>query len=477
MDCEICVSPFNQSTRKRVSCPACRLNVCVACVKTYTAGSLQASLDITCMQCKHLWDTEFVCTHISRSLVAVHKRHVEKLLIDQERTKLPETQYYIEYDHAMERIVRPQIEQLIESLIELQNKHERAWQEGTLADVQDAHRLIRKTRREINWYSRHLEAWRFHKRMTCTPYIPDHFKKNNTTTPHDKKEKIAQHVFPCSEPECPGFVMDDTYACGTCKTSFCKKCYQRTVLDHPHVCQAAFLATADDIRRNTKACPKCAIRIHKIEGCDQMWCTQCHTGFSWLTGKIESEDRIHNPHYFEWASRNRGETPGNNCRPVRMHMLTHCGVLFGGGSPEYEYFVEQFRLNSHMRFIEMEQHFVQTERDHLDLRLRFLKKEITEKHLGTVLYKRHKEYRVNTRRAQVCQFFVDASNDIFNRLMYQCSSAEQAVPLQRELEALNAYTNECFVSLKKTYHMKMPVIRFHYGTFETSGYNGFLPME
>lgn len=476
MDCSICVSPFNRVARKEVQCPWCQLSVCVECLDRFCDES--PVIDVQCMQCKNVWDTEFIVSNVSRTFLNRNKKRVERLLIDTERGKLPETQYALQYDRAMNEIVRPEALRLGADIRRMEQDLDTTHSEQDHFDLLFE---LRRSRRFFNRLNRHLEAWKYGLRMTYTRFIPEALRG---TEEDDEAEKKPTHVFPCSAGEsCVGYVMSHDHKCGTCSTEYCSKCFQPK---HSGTdCKEEEVQTAKLIRESSKPCPKCAVRIHKIEGCDQMWCTQCRTAFSWNTGKIETHE-VHNPHYYEWFRNNQNrenpeaETPCDR-RPVRMHLLTHLGVLLPVGSVLYDYFVERIRLNTHIRFIEMDNHFSRTnyeDRDNLDLRLRWLKKEITEKHFGTVLYKRRKETLVNTRRVGILRLYVDASDDIFHRLLRETNEAGPGLDsLKTELDNLMNYVNKCFDTMRSVYKMKMPVIRFNNHSFELGGYTGFLPME
>ena len=42
-----------------------------------------------------------------------------------------------------------------------------------------------------------------------------------------------------------------------------------------------------------------------LHNCDQMWCIECKTAFSWAKGTIE-KGVVHNPHYYQWMRQNGG---------------------------------------------------------------------------------------------------------------------------------------------------------------------------
>ena len=106
--------------------------------------------------------------------------------------------------------------------------------------------------------------------------------------------------FVCPEQDCLGklYKTDDGYKCNICNSLFCLHCLGK-INNGVHACDIQEVNTLIDIIRNTVPCPKCSTRIYRISGCDDMFCTNCHTGFSYRTGKIK-HGNFHNPHRQEF---------------------------------------------------------------------------------------------------------------------------------------------------------------------------------
>lgn len=155
------------------------------------------------------------------------------------------------------------------------------------------------------------------------------------------------YLFRCSYDNCNGFV-NDKYKCELCRHRYCNKCFailnddkfnESESHSENHVCKQEDLLTAEEIMKSTKPCPKCASRIFKISGCSQMFCTNCHIGFDYNTGKIITKD-FHNPHRMEWLLSNgkNVDDTQNNCETVsylhnkylmyRLYQMNHVkGIL------------------------------------------------------------------------------------------------------------------------------------------------------
>ena len=104
----------------------------------------------------------------------------------------------------------------------------------------------------------------------------------------------------CPHDNCRGF-LSSQYKCELCEMFTCPHCLEVIGVskDIPHTCNPDSVASAEFIKKDTKPCPQCGTRIHKIQGCNQMWCTQCHVAFNYDTGKIDT-GRVHNPEYYRY---------------------------------------------------------------------------------------------------------------------------------------------------------------------------------
>lgn len=235
-----------------------------------------------CMCCKEMLTTEFIFLHTPKAFQKIYMAKITKIDMMKEQLLLKSTQERLQAKTNIKMI-----KARISSSLKIQavyQKHLKAFPEDhTAAELYtEISKLIDKSYEDCHVYR-------------------DILVKSD--------EEIHQHSnsFFCPTLSCNGLVARGR--CGECKKKICVTCHE--VVDNDgdsdgHVCDVDTLETIKLIKKETKPCPKCNVSIHKIDGCDQMFCTNCHTGFSWRTGQIQT--RIHNPHYFEWLRSRAHET-------------------------------------------------------------------------------------------------------------------------------------------------------------------------
>ena len=237
----------------------------------------------------------------------------------------------------------------------------------------------------------------------------------------------------------------------------CSNCHEVTGVDtHLHTCKPENVETAKLLAKDTKPCPKCATPIFKIEGCDQMFCTQCQTPFSWKTGRVEN-GVIHNPHYFEWLRRNGNEE--RNLLEVR------CGREIDNDFISRIVNVSSLQVSTicrnivHIRRVELPKYVINVVNDNQDLRVNYLTQKITEEKFKSLLQKRNREKTKRLDIANILNMYIDSSTDILYRYLKKCKKDKVSgntvhfieQKYLSELRSLITYTNSCFTDVSDLY--------------------------
>jgi len=387
--CPVCLEDFTASVRARVSCPQCHLEVCRTCVRRYLLNTTQQA---HCMghNCKCTWDREFLIKNLLKSFVnGEYKKHRAKMLLDQEKARMPETmpavENYMKIGSMKKEVSEDQedYEKLRVQLVKLKRK-------------------IDTTKRNIKRYER------------------------GETGAEEKKREFKRK---CGVEGCRGF-LSSQWKCGLCATFTCPHCFEVLGKEKNcgHVCDPNNVESANMIKKETKPCPSCATPIFKIQGCDQMWCTQCHIAFSWKSG-LRVNGVIHNPHFYQW------QREGGGAAPVQTPGAQVCGGLPGAwqfrrqlnriitGDPYKSTTLSNLVMELHSGCA----HFQHWELDRLrrdcqnaannkNLRIKYLCKEISEAVLMTKLQQQDKKREKKMAQLQVYELlntiFLENLNDI-----------------------------------------------------------------
>lgn len=447
--CIVCFDPFNKTIRAPSECPYCHTKICRTCLQTYLLNDINDTPQCVNPDCGNGWERDFLDAQFTRSFrLTTYKEHRETVLKDRERSRLPATQEdaaayrnaVVMFDTVSSELTRvnAQIKELIAQQITLDNERRRVKQ------VYDSYGRIRMGE---DGRIAHVAAGRA------------------------PRAEAAAFVKPCPAPDCKGF-LSTAWKCGLCNLYSCPDCHELKgeSRDTEHTCDADKVATVRLLAHDSRNCPKCGVTITKIDGCDQMYCTACNTGFSWRTGKI-AEGPIHNPHYFAWLA-SQGRDPRAapavgrvaNCEadldnavaralaPDNPHVVNarYYNIRRGArANTDTNFLIEAWRIMREEQAINArEPDMNETFRE---LRVRFMTNNITEDKWKSELQRAEKHVNFIRAVRQVRDVYVGAVRDIIRQVL---NADHNKVEIRRQVQELIDYCNNSYEEVSKRFGRK-----------------------
>jgi len=462
MNCSICVERFNRSNHAPITCAGCPVVVCASCTETYL---LMTSENAHCMSCRIGWTREMLdaCGLTNKFVRQTYKKRREDVLFERERGMMPATQPYVERRIAIKNYTR-QIEEFARQLA------------SVARNIASNRNLTPQEISDMTGNDSYNECimWRINKHYE---YLSESTRLKNeqerlhalisymNTCDVDVKRESRKFVRACPANGCKGF-LSHVWKCGVCDNWTCPECHEvkGAEKDVEHVCNPNNVATAKLLARDTKPCPKCASMIFKIEGCDQMWCPQCTTAFSWRTGAIEL-GRIHNPHYYEYRRANGtlpreiGDIPCGGMPSETLVLakttqlsLTYYNILLMN-IVRYHYHIANVIIPIYTRRRD----------DNMDLRIMYMMNILSEDKFKSKIQSREKAGEKKTEILNIINTYQVVTSEITQRIL-TVTNGEQFNQLFSEFDNIRIYINDLLRGISIRYSCVTPRITENFTT-------------
>lgn len=424
--CNICDEVYNRMANTEVKCNLCQVSSCRKCIQTFLVTTTN---DPHCMHCNKAWEREFIDDNLTATYrMNDYKKHRENILLDREIALMPATQYRAEQIKEAEKLHAEMMPPLDAQLKELYEES------SAVAKKINAIYILR---------SDTLHQIRLLR------------------TGQTKKAKVeVNFVRKCPDGECRGF-LSTAWKCGLCSKWACPECHEikGDTRDIAHECKPENVATAKLLAKDSRPCPGCGVVICKIDGCDQMWCSQCHTAFSWRTGQKET-GVVHNPHFYEWQRRmNNGVAPRVG------------GDVACGGVPNYHELrntirtmnptditnlLNFHRIVQHVQAVEIARfHNVFNEADNEDMRISYLLGNVSADDMKIEIQKREKKREKERAQRRAYEVLVQGGTDLLRRIMAE-TTVQGKKAITEEIDALRVYINELLAKINERLKLSVP---------------------
>jgi hypothetical protein len=443
LECAVCVSSYNQSKHLKITCPYCDFSSCRQCNQHWILNENISK----CMNCKKEWDRNFLVSAFTKTFISKdYKTHLENVLFDQERALLPATQPIVE------KIIK--LEEMNAEVLNIQKQINQI-----TAPYKDR---ITKLNREIRLLQN-----------------------------YDTNGQRSVFIRACPAADCRGF-LSSQWKCGICQQWSCPECHEIKGRDReaPHTCDPNDVASATLLTNDTKSCPCCGMGIYRIEGCDQLFCTLCHTAFSWRTGRIET-NRIHNPHYYEWL---RQSGDGGEIRREAGDMI--CGMeldnqmardiggllrsmsIYSANDVQIECIRKTIyrciERTLHMTYIDLPKYQTDQVTNNELLRIDYLRNRIPLDYFKKEIQRRDKRVKKYREIYNVLQVWTVTITEIMFRIRNQCleniytfsdeTRAEETKLINietmiGEIKQIREYCNTCFETISRNYNCTLLTIQ------------------
>ena len=212
-----------------------------------------------------------------------------------------------------------------------------------------------------------------------------------------------------------------------------------------------------------------------LRNCNQMFCTDCKTVFSWRTGEIITGGFMHNPHYLDWVRTTRGtagnggldldnlEPNANACfdfggwgatRTVQTKIYGTCRIYLPIANSNQKLLECVFRLANHCDCVEMRRFNVVHEYEQgtfAKLRKQYMLNLISKEKFAKRVQEAEKAMEKKRQIAMIMDTFIEASRDLLaNGLdLANADSKVSNVRIEATANQVRVLVNEINASWKR----------------------------